>query len=47
MSVSSPIEIWGCGYNHHLIDDCARTDTEEFQDYQDRYDDLDFIYETV
>jgi hypothetical protein len=28
MTVNSLMELWGCGNNHHLIDDCAG-----FEDY--------------
>jgi hypothetical protein len=47
MTVSSLIELWGCGINHNLIDDCAGTNTDEYQIYQDPCDDPDFIDETV
>jgi hypothetical protein len=26
------MELWICGNNHHLIDDCVGTDTDEYQD---------------
>jgi hypothetical protein len=29
MTVSSLMELWGCGYNHRLIDVCAG-----FEDYE-------------
>jgi len=41
------MKLWGCGYNHCLIDDCAGADTDEYQDYQDPCDDPGFIDETV
>jgi hypothetical protein len=44
MTVSSLMELWVCGNNHTLIDDCAGTDTDE---YQDPCDDHSFIDETV
>jgi hypothetical protein len=47
MTVSSLMELWDCGYNHLLIDDCAGTDTDEYQDYQDPCDDPGYIDETV
>lgn len=47
MTVSSLTELWGCGNNQHLIDDCVGTDTNEYQDYQDPCDDPDFIDEIV
>jgi hypothetical protein len=47
MTVSSLMELWDCGYNHLLIDDCAGTDTDEYQDYQEPYDDPGFIDGTV
>jgi pyoverdine/dityrosine biosynthesis protein Dit1 len=47
MTVSSHMELWVCGNNYHLIDDCVGTDIDEYQDYQDPIDDPDFIDETV
>lgn len=47
MTVSSLMELRDCGGNHLLIDDCAGTDTDEYQDYQEPCDDPGFIYETV
>jgi hypothetical protein len=47
MTVNSLMELWVCRNNHILINDCAGTDTDEYQDYQDPCDDPDFIDETV
>jgi hypothetical protein len=41
------MEQWVCDNSHSLIDDCAGTDTDEYQDYQDPCDDHGFIDETV
>jgi len=38
------MKLWDCGYNNLFIDDCAGTDTDE---YQDPCDDPGFIDETI
>jgi hypothetical protein len=41
------MKLWVCGNNYPLIDDCAGTDTDEYQDYQNSCDDPGFIDKTV
>jgi hypothetical protein len=41
------MELWDCGNNHHLVDDCAGADIDEYQEYQDPCDDRDFLDETI
>jgi hypothetical protein len=41
------MKLWVCSNNYHLIDNCAGTDTNEYQDFQDPCDDPGFIDETV
>jgi hypothetical protein len=40
--------IWGYGVIHYPIDDdCAGTENDEYQDYQDPYTDPDYIDEAI
>jgi hypothetical protein len=46
-TVNSLMCIWDCGVIHHLIDDCAGADYDEYQDDQDPYVDSDYIDEAI
>jgi len=39
--------IWDCNVIHHLIDDCAGAENNEYQDYQDPCADSDYINEAI
>jgi hypothetical protein len=46
-TVTSLMCIWDCGVIHHLIDDCAGAENDEYQDYQGPCANPDYIDDAI